>query len=270
MAQLKNIKAVIFDWAGTIIDYGCLAPTKVFIEVFREKNILLNSDEARGPMGLAKKDHVRELLKIESVQLQWVDEFGKIPGEADVEELYARLEPGLSMVVKQYSQAVSGAIDLINLLKNQGIKVGSTTGYVEDMMKNILPLAVKQGLLPDSVVNSSEVTGGRPFPWMIYRNCEKLGVYPLNRMVKIGDTVADIQEGINAGMWTIGITKSGNEVGLSPEEIENADPKWLNEKIAFAAQKLLAAGADFVAEGVWDCLPILEEIDRRIESGVSQ
>jgi len=270
MAQLKNIKAVIFDWAGTIIDYGCLAPTKVFIEVFREKNILVNTDEARGPMGLAKKDHVRELLKIESVQLQWVDEYGRMPGEADVEELYARLGPGLSRVVKKYSKAIPGAIDLINLLKNQEIKVGSTTGYVEEMMNNILPLTVKQGLLPDSVVNSSEVSSGRPFPWMIYRNCEKLGVYPLNRMVKIGDTVADIQEGINAGMWTIGITKSGNEVGLSPEEIENADLQWLNEKIALAGEKLLAAGADFVAEGVWDCLPILEEIDRRIESGVSK
>ena len=91
-----------------------------------------------------------------------------------------------------------------------------------------------------------------------------MDVYPLSAMVKIGDTVADVEEGNNAGLWTIGLTKSGNEVGLSLAEAENADPQWLKDRISFAGNKLLDAGADFVAEGVWDCWPILEEIDRRI------
>jgi len=267
MKRLKNIKAVIFDWAGTIIDYGCLAPTQVFIEVFHSKGLQLSIEEARTPMGLAKKDHVRELLKLDSILKQWIKKYDRIPSEADVEAIYAELEPALTMIVKNFSTPIPGAVELFNLLKSQGIKVGTTTGYVAEMMKNILPLATANGLIPDSVVNSSEVSAGRPFPWMIYRNCEKMNVFPLNQMVKIGDTVADIEEGINAGMWTIGLTKSGNELGLSLSDAQKADPIWLQEKIAHARHRLLDAGADFVAEGVWECLPILEEIDLQIESG---
>jgi len=270
MTQLKNIKAVIFDWAGTIIDFGCIAPTQVFIEVFRRKDILVSIDEARAPMGLAKKDHVRELFRLESVQKQWIAEFGRTPSETDIEEMYAELEPALALIVKNYSEPIPGAVELIDRLKKQGVKVGTTTGYVSEMMNNILPLAYAKGLMPDSVVNSSEVIAGRPAPWMIYRNCEKMNVFPLNQMVKIGDTVADIQEGINAGMWTIGLTKSGNEVGLSLDDAENADHIWLMEKIALAGKKLLNTGADYVAEGVWDCWPILEEIDNLIEAGFNK
>jgi len=243
MNKLKSIKAVIFDWAGTIIDYGCLAPTQVFIEVFHSKGLQLSIKEARTPMGLAKKDHVRELLKLDSILKQWIKKYDRVPSEADVEAIYTELEPALAMIVKNFSTPIPGAVELINFLKSQGVKVGTTTGYVEGMMKNILPLASANGLIPDSVVNSSEVSAGRPFPWMIYRNCENMNVFPLNQMVKIGDTVADIQEGINAGMWTIGLTKSGNELGLSLAEAEAADPVWLMEKMASAGRKLLDAGA---------------------------
>ncbi|MBA4409391.1 MAG: phosphonoacetaldehyde hydrolase [Bacteroidota bacterium] len=267
MHQLKHIKAVIFDWAGTIIDYGCMAPAQVFIEVFRANDICLSMDEARGPMGLAKKDHVRELFRLDTIQKQWISEYGRIPSEDDINVIYEYLEPALAALVADYCEPIPGSIVLINSLKAQGIKVGSTTGYVAGMMKNILPVTSAAGLGPDSVVNSSEVPAGRPLPWMIYRNCEKMNVFPLSQVVKIGDTVADIQEGINAGTWTIGLTKSGNEIGLSQAEAENADFVWLEEKIALAGRKLLNAGADYVAEGVWDCWPILEEIDERIEAG---
>ena len=269
MNQLKNIKAVIFDWAGTIIDYGCIAPTQVFIEVFRKREIILSMEEARTPMGLAKKDHVRELLKIHNVQKQWLAEYGRISSDSDVESIYSELESALAAIVKNYCDPIPGAIELIDSLKKQGIKVGTTTGYVAEMMNNILPLTIEAGLLPDSVVNSSEVSSGRPAPWMIYRNCEKMNVFPLSQMVKIGDTVADIQEGKNAGMWTIGLTKSGNELGLSLAEANAADPVWLAEKIAHSSRKLLNAGADFVAEGVWDCWSILEEIDQQIEDNIA-
>jgi phosphonoacetaldehyde hydrolase len=269
MNQLKNIKAVIFDWAGTIIDYGCIAPTQVFIEVFRKKDIILSMEEARTPMGLAKKDHVRELLRLDTVQKQWLAEYGRIPSESDVESIYSELEPALAAIVKNYCDPIPGANKLIKSLQNQGIKVGTTTGYVEEMMNNIIPITSSIGLLPDAIVCSSEVSAGRPAPWMIYRNCEKMNVFPLSQMVKIGDTIADIQEGKNAGMWTIGLTKSGNELGLSLAEANTADSIWLAEKVALAGRKLLNAGADFVAEGVWDCWSILEEIDRQIEDNIT-
>jgi len=266
MKKLKNIKAVIFDWAGTIIDYGCIAPAQVFIEVFRDRDIIMTMEEARTPMGLSKKDHVRELFRLGNVEKQWYCTYGRVPSEMDIEMIYSELEPNLAAIVKNYCDPILGAIELVEALKKQGIKVGSTTGYVSEMMDNILPHTIANGLVPDCIVTSSEVPSGRPFPWMIYRNCEKMNVFPLSQMVKIGDTIADIQEGKNAGMWTIGITKSGNELGLSVRETEKADPIWMHERTAMAGRKLANAGADYVAEGVWDCWPILEEIDEQMES----
>src|SRR5665647_547730 len=119
MRKLNHIKAVIFDWAGTIIDYGCMAPTQVFIEVFLAKGLQLSIEEARSPMGLAKKDHVRELIRLDSIKKQWITKFGQIPSETDVEAIYAELEPSLVMIVKNFSTPIPGAIELINLLKSQ-------------------------------------------------------------------------------------------------------------------------------------------------------
>jgi phosphonoacetaldehyde hydrolase len=270
MSDLKHIKAVIFDWAGTIIDYGCMAPTQVFISAFHGKNVIVSATEARGPMGLAKKDHVREIFRLSPVQKQWVAEYGHFPDETDVNEIYAELEPSLTKIVKNFSTPIPGAVEIINKLKELGIKVGTTTGYVSEMMDNILPVADSYGLVPDAVVNSSEVPFGRPAPWMIFKNCEQMNVFPLNQVVKIGDTIADIQEGINAGAWTIGVTKSGNGLGLSLDEVEKADPVLLKNKLDNTRQKFLEAGADFVVEGVWDCWPILEEINHRIEANLKK
>jgi phosphonoacetaldehyde hydrolase len=102
---------------------------------------------------------------------------------------------------------------------------------------------------------------------MCYLNAIKLDVFPFNQMIKVGDTVADIKEGLNAGMWTIGLTKSGNEVGFSEEGIKDVAEDVLKTKIKNAELKLKDAGAHFVIDGIWDLLPIVEEISNKIENG---
>ena len=61
-----ELKAVILDWAGTTVDFGCFAPAGVFVEVFKRKGVEITMDEARGPMGLHKKDHIRTVAKMNS------------------------------------------------------------------------------------------------------------------------------------------------------------------------------------------------------------
>ncbi len=263
-----NVKGIIFDWAGTVVDYGCIAPTQVFIEVFREKGIVISMEEARGPMGLAKKDHIASLLELGSVKQQWEDKFGTAPSKNDLNGLYEQLEPKLANIVDKFAEVIPGVVHFCEDMRSMGIKIGSTTGYVSSMMEKIIPLAKEQGFCPDSIVSSSDKSAGRPLPWMIYENAERMGVYPLSHMVKIGDTVADIQEGLNAGMWTIGITRTGNEVGLNKEEIRLADEDFVRERINIAKQKLEKAGAHFVAESVADCRPIIEEISKLIEKNI--
>ncbi len=263
----KGIKAVIFDWAGTIVDYGCMAPVVAFVEAFKKRNINITVEEARLPMGLAKKEHVRSISEFETVRNQWNKIYNRFPEDGDINDIYSDLEPALASIVAKYSAPIPGLLELSQNLRQRGIKIGSTTGYVASMMENVVPLATNYGFHPDCIVNSSDVKEGRPKPWMIYLNAEKMDVYPLSSMIKLGDTVADIEEGLNAGLWTIGFTKSGNEVGYSLDEINTIDKEILNEKIKQASHKLLNAGAHFVCEGVWDCLHVIDVIDNLIKKG---
>ncbi len=264
---MNNIKAIIFDWAGTLVDYGCLAPTSVFVEVFAKRGIEVTLEQARGPMGLAKNIHLTELLKIDEIKKQWEKKYNRLPNEDDVDDLFSHLEPTLAQIVKEYSKPIPGAVEVVNELKSKGIKIGSTTGYVASMMKNVVPIAKSFGLEPDCIVNSSDVPSGRPKPYMCYLNAIRLDVFPFSHMIKVGDTVADIKEGINAGMWTIGFTKSGNGVGFSEEGIKDVPEEYLKDKIEAATIKLKNAGAHYIVDGIWDMLPIVEKISQRIENG---
>jgi len=262
-----HIKAVILDWAGTSVDYGSMAPVIVFIEVFREKGIAITPVDARSFMGMAKKEHTRKILQLDHVRRQWIKIFGNGPDESDVEAIFNSLDPKLAEVACALSEPIPGAVNFVEDMRSQGIKVGTTTGYVSSMMERIVPEAHKRGFVPDCIINSSDVPGGRPLPYMCFLNAIKMDVYPLSQMIKIGDTVADIQEGLNAGMWTIGLTQSGNEIGLSHEEIQTLDMNELQHLISRAESKLRLAGAHYVANGIWDCLPIIDAIEERISNG---
>jgi phosphonoacetaldehyde hydrolase len=135
------------------------------------------------------------------------------------------------------------------------------------MMVDVIPIAQKIGFEPDCIIPSG-MEEGQLKPWMSYVNAIKLGVCSMSSLIKIGDTVIDMQEGNTAGMWTIGVVKSGNELGYTEEELLNGDQNIIDLKIDHAKQKLLAAGANFVADGVWDCLPIIDKIDSLIKIGI--
>lgn len=175
---MSNIKAVIFDWAGTIIDYGCMAPTLVFIEVFKKYDVNISVKEARGPMGLAKKEHLKVLCEMPGIRKKWENQYGKLPDRQDVEDIYLELESMFVKIVVDYSDPIPGAVKLLKNLKRKGIRSGSTTGYVQSIMDSVVPVAERKGLVPESIVCSSDVPGGRPKPWMCFMNAINLNVYP--------------------------------------------------------------------------------------------
>lgn len=263
----QRLQAVIFDWAGTIVDYGSQAPIVVFKEVLMQFGIEITMEEARKPMGLDKRDHLREIFNMDRVSDLWYQKYGRKCSEEDINEIYSKLEPMLSKIVSDYSDPIPGAVELFKTLKYRGIKIGTTTGYLNSMMEKIIPVANEKGLNPDSIVTPTDVPKGRPTPWMCYQNAINMQSFPMSAMIKIGDTIADIKEGLNAGMWVIGLSKSGNEAGFTQEELNTLHESEINARVEKAASKLSNAGAHFIAEGVWECLPVIEEINRRIEKG---
>jgi phosphonoacetaldehyde hydrolase len=261
------LRAVVLDWAGTAVDYGCLGPAAVFVDAFREFNVTVSLAEVRQFMGLMKKDHLRRLCNLPGVAIQWQTLYGHLPEESDIEALYACTEPMMVAAISRHADLIPGLLPFVEEMHQKEIRIGTSTGYMRSMMDILVPAAHRNGYHPDAVVCSSDVPAGRPHPWMCYLNAIQLQVYPLQAMVKIGDTVSDIEEGINAGMWTIGVTKSGNSVGLSLEDINRLDPAELSRRLRTAEESLRKAGAHYTVEGIWEALPIIEAIQARLSAG---
>lgn len=86
----------------------------------------------------------------------------------------------------------------------------------------------------------------------------------MESIVKIGDTLPDIWEGLNAGMWTIGLAKTGNEMGLTEQEIDELEPETRRRRLKRASDRLAQAGAHYVVDGISDLEPVLDEIQARL------
>ena len=246
-----SIRAVIFDWAGTTVDHGSIAPVMSFIETFRLHGVEITIAEARAPMGLHKLDHIRTITQMPAVAERWQALHGHRPEEADVAAMYEEFTPLQIKVIGAYAELIPGTLTTIAELRQRGIKIGSTTGYNRRMMEVLAPTAARLGFQPDSIVCVSDVPAGRPEPWMALRSAMELRAYPPAAVVKVGDTVPDIEEGLNAGMWTVGVALTGNELGLSREELAALPPSELETRSEQAHLRLAEAGAHYVVDGIW-------------------
>jgi phosphonoacetaldehyde hydrolase len=243
---------VIFDWAGTMVDFGCCAPIAAFVEAFARRGVALAEAAARADMGIAKIDHVRALLARPDVAADWTAACGQAPGEADVEALMADLGPLMRAAASAASELIPGAAATAATLRARGLRIGSSTGYTREMMVPVLARAAEQGYVPDHLVCAGETPQGLPSPLMIYKACAELGVWPLERVVKVDDAEAGIAEGKAAGCFTVGVASSGNAVGLSLAAFQDLDPAERDDRTAAARASLLAAGADLVIDSVAD------------------
>jgi len=261
------VRAVVLDWAGTAVDFGSIGPAAVFVDVFARFGIIVSLAEVRQFMGIAKKDHIRSLCALESVAEQWQKKYGAPPAEAAVDRLYAETEPMMAATVVGHADPIPGLQETVADLRRQGIQIGSSTGYTAPIMAALAPAAAKKGYAPDAMVCSSDVPAGRPFPWMCWLNAIRLQVYPLEAVVKIGDTISDVEAGLNAGMWTIGLSVSGNELGLSIEDVSRLSEQELQARIEPIRRRYQEAGAHHVAAGIWEVLPAIEQINARLRRG---
>lgn len=261
------LRAVIFDWAGTTVDYGSCAPVAVFVEIFRRRGVAITPQQARAPMGLEKKDHIRAIAAQPTVAEQWRALQRRDWLEADIEALYRESVPLQAECVADYADLIPGTLATVAACRARGLKIGSSTGYSRQIMDALLPAAARRGYTPDSTICPSDVPAGRPAPWMIYQNASQLGVYPMAALVKVGDTLPDIEEGLNAGTWTIGLSKSGNQLGLTEIECRDLAPEALAARLAQIEQQLRQAGAHYVIETIADVPPILDAIEARLRQG---
>lgn len=259
-----KIKAVIFDWAGTTIDYGCFSPLAAFIHAFDEFGLNLSIDEAREPMGMLKIDHIRALLAMPRIKEQFISQYKREFNENDVKALYEIFEKSVFETLANYTTLNPFVLDAMDFLRQNKIKVGTTTGYTKEMMSIILPLAKKNGYEPDCCIASDELGYGRPYPYMIYENARLLNVYPQKHIVKVGDTTIDMQEGKNAGCKNIGLVLGSSTLGLSKDEVDTMPKDTLENLKNCTKVKLYEAGADIVIDDLSSLANALQQINESL------
>lgn len=262
-----NIGGVIFDISGTTLDFGSRGPVAAFVELFARHGVAVSHEEARGPMGTHKRDHIWTILKDPAIGQRWEDANGAKPDQALLDRLYEEFAPLQKEVLKDYCDVIPGVPEVLQELRSRGIMIANTTGFDSGMIEDLVKLAAQGGYAPDLWVCPDMVGGGRPAPWMAFHVAQKLNIYPLSRFVKVGDTPADVAEAHSAGMWAVSVVRSGNEVGLSESELASLEPSERDQRIATARARLTACGPHYVIETVADLLPVIDDVSARIARG---
>ncbi len=260
---MSRFKAVVFDWAGTMIDFGSFAPMGAFVETFAKFGVAVTIADARKPMGLPKRAHIAAMLGEPHIAAAWAAAQGTAPDEAAIDAVYKLFVPLNEEVVGNYCTLIPGALEAADYVRAKGMKIGSTTGYTRSIMERVQPLATAQGYTPDNLVCADDLPLGRPTAIGMYKCFLDLMVHPASAVIKVDDTEPGIAEGVAAGCVTVGLTLSGNEAGLTVDELAALSPaerKALHERVA---TKLIAAGADHVIGTVAELPALIERLEGR-------
>ncbi|KAB2478812.1 phosphonoacetaldehyde hydrolase [Staphylococcus arlettae] len=259
---MAKIKGIIFDWAGTTVDFGCFAPVNVFINIFKEAGIAVTIAEAREPMGMLKRDHIQAMLEMPKIQQLWQGEYGREHNELDIDELYQQFEQQLLQNLATFTDPIPHVVDTVAKLREEGYLIGSTTGYTQDMMDIVSFHAKQKGYAPDILVTANDVDGyGRPYPYMIFENIRRLKLTSVSQVVKVGDTASDIQEAVNSGVIAIGVIEGSSMIGLNEDEWQNLSHDQRKQYSIEAEQKFKAHGADYVIQNISELPLLLQQLN---------
>jgi phosphonoacetaldehyde hydrolase len=260
-----KIQAAILDWAGTVVDHGSRAPMGAFVRAFAQFGVTISIADARGPMGMAKWDHIRAVGRIPSVAAAWRARHGRDFSDGDVDAIFQVFEPMNIAAVRDHADIIPGAIAAIDALRARGIRIAGTTGYTRPIMDVLEPIAAATGYAPELTVCAGDLPAGRPTPLMMWYAMAKLGVWPAATVVKVDDTAPGIGEGKAAGAWTIGIALAGNVAGLSAEELAalpTGERAQLRERAAAELR-----GADMIIDSVAELPQAVAALDARLAAG---
>ena len=263
----SKLKAAILDWAGTVVDFGSFAPTQIFVEAFAEFDVQVSIEEARGPMGMGKWDHIRTLCDQPQITERYKKVFGRAPTDADVTAIYERFMPLQIEKIAEHSALIPGALETIAALREQGIKIGSCSGYPAQVMAKVVELAATNGYMADHVVATDEVPNGRPWPAQALANVIALGIDDVGACVKVDDTAPGILEGRRAGMWTVALVFSGNALGLTYEQYQALDAQTLIAERKRIHALFQSSRPHYLIDTITDLPRVIADINKRLGNG---
>ena len=207
----QPIQLAMFDMAGTTVNDKVDGHPLMVISMMRafaKHGIELSPDAINKHRGKQKSEAIQTLLK-EVVELSPTD--AERVSDGVYREFLHELESNLSSISE-----IDGNTELFRYLKSKDIYVGVGSGFPNQVVQAIISQLgwLDKGLL-DYVGSAEQIGVGRPNPKMILDAMERLNITDGRKVLKIGDTVADVQEGKNANAWTVAVlTGSQTEAQL--------------------------------------------------------
>ncbi|WP_460415991.1 phosphonoacetaldehyde hydrolase [Pseudomonas sp. microsymbiont 2] len=262
-----QLQAAILDWAGTVVDFGSFAPTQIFVEAFAEFDVQVSIEEARGPMGMGKWDHIRTLCDVPEIAERYRKVFGRTPTDDDVTAIYERFMPLQIEKIAVHSALIPGALETLTGLRKGGLKIGSCSGYPKVVMDKVVELAAQNGYVADHVVATDETPNGRPWPAQALANVIALGIDDVAACVKVDDTVPGILEGRRAGMWTVALVCSGNALGLTWEGYRALSAQKLESERTRIHAMFAGSRPHYLIDTINELPEVIADINRRLAKG---
>jgi phosphonoacetaldehyde hydrolase len=201
--------------------------------------------------------------------MSWTGVHGKDPDQGDVDRMFADFVPMQLDCLREYTTLLPGVAEVTQRFQKEGIKIGSSTGFVRSMVDILEEDAKKQGYVPDASVAGDEViNGARPKPFMVYRNLDLMNVNPIQSVVKVDDTVSGVGEALEAGCWGVGIARYSNYMNVNTiAEGEALSQTEVDRRLAFTRETLRKAGAHYVID-TFDQLPeVIDDVNERLARG---
>jgi phosphonoacetaldehyde hydrolase len=259
-----KIKGIIFDTVGVLVDCGCLHHNKAIANIFKMRNIELKESLIRNFNGLTLKDQLKKIVTDRRVLNDWKKIYGNKPNDEDLAMLLQDLINRIAASIPEKDYIIDSYKKKFNKLNNKGYKIALTCEYPPALASLIFDKLQKDGFKFSQSITINDTMVGAPFPWMCYMSAIKLNVFPLNAIIRVGDSPYNIEEGINANMWTAGVVNTGNLIGLSKDEMRRKGVDKLHKKVKSAYKKFKKKGAHYVIDSINDISWVIDDINSNL------
>ena len=264
------LRGVILDWSGTVIDKYSNAPIKALQKLFKNNGIEITEEEARIPMGKRKYEHIELIMNHNHFKERWHKKYNNYPKKIDIDKIYNKFIPIQKEIIYNYCDLIPGTQKTIyELKKKHKLKIGLTTGFTSDITDIILDQVSKKGFTPDSVVSGDDVkNGNRPNPYMIYKNMDNLNISPIEAILKVDDTANGIEEGLEAGCWTVGVSRYSTYMNINDSTHESILSGYdIEERHNYSKEKLRKSCAHYVIDDVCYLPYVVKDINKKLMKG---